>query len=452
MLSKFVKWMGTLPDAKPITDQKQIAKEYKLWRIKMFVGMYVGYVCFYLTRKSLTFAAPSLMREIGMTKIEYGVLGTTMYITYGIGKFASGILADKCNIKSFMAVGLIGSSLISLCFGFTSSIPLLTFLWGINGGLQSMGFPPTAKGVVYWFSPNERSSKWALFSSSKAVGIALIGGISPLCLYLGSWRDIFYVPGILGIAVGIGILFSLKDKPSSVGLPPVEVYRNDNTLLEEKHSGLSSWQVLKKYVFINPFIWYIGFASMFIYFTRWVALDWGHIFMIERGIPAVRAAGLLAFMPLFGILGGISCGWFADKFFKGRAVPITLIYLLCLIFSVWGMYHFINTQTSPWFVVATFLALVGFFIEGAQSVGCGALVPRVTVQESVGAAIGLIGAFEYLGAACSGIGGAKLADKIGWDGLFIFCGVVCVIAMIFTAFSWKKEHGDKETKTQNLNV
>ncbi|MDR1433553.1 MFS transporter [Candidatus Endomicrobiellum devescovinae] len=439
MLSKFLSWMGPLPDAKRIEGQEQIAKQYKIWRIRMFVGMYVGYVLFYLTRKNLTFAAPSLMNATGMTKYDYGILGTTLYITYGIGKFISGILADKCNIRSFMAIGLIGSSIISLCFGFISSIPLLTFFWGLNGGLQSMGFPPTAKGVVYWFSPNERSSKWALFSSSKTVGIALIGGIAPLFLFLGSWQAIFYIPGILGVIYGISMLFILKDKPSSVGLPPVEVYRNDNTAKREQKSGLSTWGILKKYVFVNPFVWYIGFASLSVYFIRLVALDWGHIFMIEKGIPKVQAAGLLTCMPLFGIIGGISCGWFADKFFKGRGAPITLIYLVCTIFSVWGMYHFINSESASWFIIATFLALVGFFIEGAQSVGCGALLTRVTLPESIGAAIGLVGVFEYLGAALSGIGGAILTEKLGWSGVFVFCGVSCVAAMLFIALTLKKE-------------
>ena len=439
MLEKFISWMKTLPDKKPITDQKQIAEQYKLWRIRTFVGMYVGYMCFYLTRKSLTFAAPSMMHDIGMTKDDYGILGTTMYITYGIGKFVSGILADKCNIRSFMAVGLLGTSIIALCFSFISSIPLLTFLWGVNGGIQSIGFPPTAKGTVYWFSPNERSFFWTLLSSSKAGGIALLGAISPLCLFLGSWRAIFYVPGILVIAVAISMIFVLKDKPSSVGLPPIEVYRNDNILSKEKHSGLSNWQLLKKYVFVNPFVWCIGLASMFLYFTRWVALDWGHIFMIERGVPAAHAAGLLAFMPLFGVIGGISAGWLTDKFFKGRAAPITIMYLMCLILSIWGMYYFINLRTSSWFVIATFLALVGFFVEGAQSLGCGALLTRVTLPESIGAAIGLVGVFEYAGAACSGMGGAVMSKSLDWSGLFIFCGISCMVTMIFIAFTWKKE-------------
>ena len=103
------------------------------------------------------------------------------------------------------------------------------------------------------------------------------------------------------------------------------------------------------------------------------------------------------------------------------------------------MYHFINSESASWFIIATFLALVGFFIEGAQSVGCGALLTRVTLPESIGAAIGLVGAFEYLGAALSGIGGAILTEKLGWSGVFIFCGISCVAAMLFIALTLKKE-------------
>ncbi|MDR1928701.1 MAG: hypothetical protein LBQ07_01305, partial [Endomicrobium sp.] len=76
-----------------ISDGKQIAKQYRTWRIKMFLGMYFGYLMYYLTRKNLPYAAPSLISELGITKIEFGILGSVMSITYGIGKFLAGMLA-----------------------------------------------------------------------------------------------------------------------------------------------------------------------------------------------------------------------------------------------------------------------------------------------------------------------------------------------------------------------
>ena len=443
MLAKFINWMKPLKDSDhPITDEAQIKKEYRKYRIKMFFGMYAGYVMYYFTRKNLSYAAPSFISELGITKMQFGILGSTMYVTYGIGKFVSGMLADKCNIRTFMAFGLIGSGVINLFFGFLPSLPLLAFFWGLNGGLQSMGFPPVAKGLVYWFSPSERATKWTLWSSSHTVGTSLIGIVAGVCIAMGYWRAAFYVPGIVGVITGILLLFILTDKPSSIGLPPIEKYKND-VMPVKKESGLTHWQILKKYVFANPFLWSLAIAYIFVYFIRFATLDWGAVFMTERGIDKARAAYLLTLMPFVGTLGGISSGWLADRLFRGRCTPINLIYLFCLIFSLWGMYHFTHVDT-PWWLVGIFLALVGFFVDGPQNLVGGVQASRVTVQESVSAACGFTGMFGYLGAFLSGIGAAWLIEKWGWEGVFIACAVSCVVAMLFIAVTWKKEAGTQK--------
>ncbi|MDR0724109.1 MAG: MFS transporter [Endomicrobium sp.] len=447
MLSKFINWMKPLPDLKtPISDEKLVAKMYKKWRIKMFFGMYIGYVMYYFTRKNISYAAPSFISELGITKMEFGILGSTMYVTYGIGKFLAGMLADKCNIRTFMAFGLIGSAIINLFFGFLLSLPILTFFWGVNGALQSMGFPPVAKGLVYWFSPSERATKWTLWSSAHTVGTTLIGIVAGFCITTGHWRAAFYFPGAIALVLGIGLLFSLTDKPSSIGLPPIEEYRKDFPPAK-KQSHLSHWQVLTKYVFCNPFLWSLAIAYIFIYFVRFVTLDWGAIFMVERGIAKNQAAYLLVFMPFIGTLGGISSGWIADKFFNGRCTPINLIFLFCLIFSLWGMYHFTDANTT-WWLVGLFLALVGFFVDGPQNLVGGVQASRVTVQESVSAACGFTGMFGYLGASLSGVGAAYLVEKWSWQGVFIACVISCAISMFFVALTWKKEAYDHSAEKE----
>ncbi len=472
MLSKFINWIKPLPDApEKLTDVNVISKEYRKWRIKMFFGMYVGYVMYYFTRKNLSYAAPSFIADLGITKMEFGVIGSTAYITYGIGKFASGMLADKCNIRSFMALGLLGSSIINLFFGFLPSIPLLTLFWGLSNGFQSMGFPPVAKGLVYWFSPSERATKWTLWSSSHTVGTTLIGLIAAYFISIGCWRAAFYIPGVIGLITSVGLLLTLTDKPSSIGLPAIEVFKNDVLPIKKEQTDLSHWQILKKYVFTNPFLWSLAIAYIFVYFVRYATLDWGAIFMTERGIDKAKAAYLLTLMPFIGTLGGISSGWLADKFFGGRCTPINLIYLFCLMLSLYGMYHFTH-DTTPWWVVGSFLALVGFFVDGPQNLVGGVQTSRITVQESVSAACGFTGMFGYIGAFLSGTGAAWLIEKNGlniilgkvnsvfgttfntniggWESFFIACAASCVISMVFIMTTWKKEAADAaETKCRN---
>jgi OPA family sugar phosphate sensor protein UhpC-like MFS transporter len=170
--------------------------------------------------------------------------------------------------------------------------------------------------------------------------------------------------------------------------------------------------------------------------------------MTERGITPKVASSLLVFMPLIGTLGGISAGWFCDKFFKSRCVPISLIYLLFLIGSLWGMYHFTDARNPLW-TIALPLALVGFFVDGPQSVA-GVLVSRLTLQESVGSAIGFVGVFEYLGTFLAGIGAAMLIERYSWEGIFVSCGILCVIVMFLISLIWKEEirHGKKEMSSQ----
>ncbi|MDR0956323.1 MAG: MFS transporter [Endomicrobium sp.] len=438
MLTKFINWLKPLPDIeKKTTDKKQIAKQYKIWQVKMFLGMYIGYIMYYFTRKNISYVAPSFIAELGITKIDFGILSSTMYISYGIGKFLSGILADKCNIRTFMTFGLIGSAIINLFFGFLPSLHLLTFFWGLNGALQSMGFPPVAKGLVYWFPPSKRATKWTLWSSSHTIGTSLIGILTGFCIAIGHWRAAFYLPGIIGLITGISLLFILTDKPSSVGLPPIDIYCNDE-LPVKKRNNLSHWQILTKYVFGNPFLWALAIAYTFIYFIRFTTLDWGTIFMTERGIARAKATYLLVFMPFIGTLGGIFSGWLADRFFKGRCTPVNIIYLFCLIFSLFGMYHFTKVQT-PWWVVGLFLSLVGFFVDGPQNLVGGVQTSRVTIQESVSTACGFTGMFGYLGAFLSGIGSAYIIKKWDWYGIFTACIISCGGAMFFVALTWKKE-------------
>ena len=73
-----------------LQDAELIKRKYKYWRVRIFYSMFVGYVFYYFTRKSFTFAMPTLMTDLGFDKAQLGIIGSTLYISYGISKFVSG--------------------------------------------------------------------------------------------------------------------------------------------------------------------------------------------------------------------------------------------------------------------------------------------------------------------------------------------------------------------------
>jgi len=95
------------PYKEEITDEAVVKQRYKYWRLRIFYGMFVGYIFYYFTRKSFTFAMPALMQDLGFDKSQLGILGSILSITYGLSKFLSGIMADRSNPRYFMAIGLI---------------------------------------------------------------------------------------------------------------------------------------------------------------------------------------------------------------------------------------------------------------------------------------------------------------------------------------------------------
>ena len=215
------------PNVPEMEDPEVVKSSYRYWRTRIFYSMFIGYAFYYFTRKSFTFAMPGLIEDLQLTKGELGLLGSVLYITYGLSKFASGILSDRCNPRYFMAVGLVLTGIFNIFFGLSSSLLMFAIFWGLNGWFQGFGWPPCARFFTHWYSQNERGSWWSTWNVSHNVGAFLIPWIIGVCLHYFGWRSAMYVPGIMCIVGGFFLINRLRDTPQSLGLPPIEKFRND---------------------------------------------------------------------------------------------------------------------------------------------------------------------------------------------------------------------------------
>lgn len=419
----------------------EIQKRYKLWRVRTFLAIYIGYCGFYLVRKNLSPALHVFSEELGIGMADLGIIAATFSVTYGIGKLFCGMLADRVNIRAFIACGLLLSSVINIFYGFLHSLGGLIFFWGLNGFCQAIASPSIAKSLVYWFSPSERAEKWTWWGSSQTVGTLAAGTLVAFLLkYAPDWRAVFYVPGFLGIAVAFYMFWSLRDKPTSVGLPPIEEYNNDPLPVVLEKENLSQWYILKKYVFTNRYICFLSLALCCVYFVRLSTLDWAVKFLYDmRGFDKVQVVWLYNLMPLFGVPGGILGGYLASRFFKGRCAPVILSYLVVLIFCVYGFYIF--AAPAHFILTCLFAAAIGFFVEAPKILIGGVMMSRVTVQQGMATADGFSSMISYIFGTALGanLGAALLVDKWGWGVMYGACGIAAGCAILFVLMSWKKE-------------
>ena len=381
-----------------------------------------------------------------MTDQQFGLMVSISLIAYGIGKFVSGMLADRSNIRVFLAFGLLASSVINLFFGYLSSFFLLVLFWTLNQAFQSMGFPPISRIFAYWYSPKERASTWTLWASAHTVGISIAAILAAIILKLTDivpwmqWQFVFVLSGILGILTSCYILKNVTDTPESVGLPPIEEYMNvQQIVVKDEKDGNNYLTLLRRHVLTNKYIWILSVAFLCCYFVRYVTLSWAAIFLDSRELSKASIPLIFTLNPLVGALGGITAGILTDKIFHGRCTPANIIYFIFMGVSAYGFYLFAGPNHL--FLTCFFIAALGFFVDGPMNV-LNVQISLLTTKESVAAACGFCGLFGYIGGFLAGSGASFIKDHWGWEGVFNACIIACVVAVLLVLTAWKKEKQD----------
>lgn len=425
------------PHIPEIQDEEVIKKEYKYWRIRILYSMFIGYAFYYFTRKSFTFAMPGLIADLGFDKSQLGILGSILYITYGISKFASGVVGDKANPRYMMAFGLILTGVFNICFGLSSSIFFFALFWGLNGWFQGFGWPPCARFLTHWYSHSERGSWWSTWNVSHNVGGFLIPWVAGISLQYFGWRYAMFIPGFICIGVGIFLINRLRDTPQSLGFPPIEKFRNDyvgtnqTDLKQEKE--LSTREILIEYVLKNHYMWILAFAYFFVYIVRTGINDWTALFLVEsKGYSSIGANGCVSLFEVGGFFGSLAAGWSSDRLFNAKRGPINVL------FSV-GM---LLTITLFWFVPVGYPLLdsvlmfcVGFTIFGPQMM-IGLAAAELSHKKAAATSTGFVGLFAYIGAASAGYPVGTITQMWGWNGFYLVLLSCCAISVLLLLPLW----------------
>jgi len=290
----FLNKFKTAPYKPEIKDTQKVDTLYSHWRFRVFYSMYIGYALYYLTRKSFTFAVPTLALNLGLDKGHIGLLASIFAMAYGTSKFFSGILGDRSNPRFLLPIGLILTGLCNIFFGFASSFILLCIFWGLNGWFQGFGWPACARLLTHWYSHSERGRWWSMWNTSHNVGGALIPLFVGFCAYHYGWRAAMILPGIFVIIGAFILINRLTDTPQSHGLPSIEKFRSDypdNQNKEPEHE-ITAKEILTKYVLTNPFIWLLGISYFFVYIIRTAVNDWTVLYLVEqKGYNPLTAGG-----------------------------------------------------------------------------------------------------------------------------------------------------------------
>ena len=428
-------FLNVAPDVPRITDPMETRKSYRYWRLRVMYAMLFGYMGFYFVRKSLAVAMPVIEHEFNIPKAHLGLILTAFGVTYGISKFINGFAGDRINPRYFMALGLICSAIINVFFGLSSGVIAFGIFWILNGWFQGMGWAPCSKTLVNWYAAKERGVRFSITNSAVSIGASGVVFLNGFLIVRYGWRSCFFVPAGIAILGALFILNRLRDKPQSLGLPPVEEYLGEEADIGDSEKGkqISYKEIVIKYIFKNPSMWIVCLANLFVYVIRYSVLDWGTTFLIEsKGSDITQAARIVGGYELAGLAGMLIGGWAMDNLFKGYGGRTCAIYMcLCSVF----IFLFWRLPIQSVFFNGLLIWGAGFMIYGPQCLVAVIAVNMVPKQAGA-AAVGLTGLFGYMSTVISGWGLGAIVDNFGWDVGFLMLVVAALAAMVCFILLW----------------
>ncbi len=411
-------------------DKEVLDQSLRDWQRRVLISSIIGYATFYFVRKNLSVAMPVMEHTLGISKASLGLFLTLHGVIYGVSKFTNGFLGDRCNARAFMVVGLAGSAIVNVFFGFGSAVATFGIVWMINGWFQGMGFPPCARLLAHWFPPKTFAMKMSIWNISHSVGGCLILILCGSLLAPVSWRLCFLVPAAIAIACAIYLWFTLPDTPPSVGLPEVE---GTHMAHPEAETVSGYFDTLVHFVFSNKYIWLISSANFFVYILRFGVMDWGPTLLHDaKHLSISNSSWIVAGFEAAGVVGALLSGWMTDRFFGGRAMRTGVFYM---IFSAIFILLFWKVAGDSKLWNTVLLSGAGFFIYGPQCL-VGVAVAKLATKRAAATAVGLTGLFGYFSTILSGWGLGWLADHCGWDAVFLGLMIVAVIGTVLFIASW----------------
>jgi MFS family permease len=332
----------------------------------------------YADRQAIFSVFPLLEKELHLSSVQLGLLGSAFAWVYGLASPVAGLIVDRVRRKRAILGGLQTWSLICMATAAARSFPALVFFRAAEGLGETFYFPASVSLVSDYHAPETRSRALGIHQTSVYIGTIAGGFFAGAIAQHYGWRWSFVVFGGLGVLLGLVLSRFLKEpkRPAEGVRMPLGEFLN--ILLRTPAALL----LMGAFVCAN--------------FVAVVLLSWMPKFLYDKFHLSLAAAGLTAtvFVQLASMAGSPLGGWMADSLRRrmpGGRMAVQAAGVLCgaPFVVLCGL-----TNSSAWLVVA--LAAWGFF-KGLYDANIFAALFDVVPAEARGTAAGFMNMVGWLG-------------------------------------------------------
>ncbi|MDR3719696.1 MAG: MFS transporter [Bryobacteraceae bacterium] len=418
-----------------------IDPNYK-WKV---VGMlwFTGFFN-YADRQAIFSLFPLLERELHLSVIQLGLLGSSFALVYGIcGPFA-GSIVDRVRRKAAILGGLFTWSFICMATAVVRTYPQLLFFRAAEGLGETFYFPASMSLISDYHGKRTRSRAMGLHQTAVYIGTIAGGFFGGLIGQRYGWRWSFIVFGGLGVLLGFVLNRFLKEPAR--GAADREDLGQTAKIAPVRMPFFEFLRVLTA----TPTALLLMAAFCLANFVAMVLLSWMPKFLYDRFHMGLAVAGLTAtvFVQLASMLGSPLGGWMADSLrrrFAGGRIAIQLVGLV-------GAAPFVIWCGQTLSVTSLMIALTAWgLFKGMYDANIFAAALDVIRPDARGAAVGFMNMTGWIGAAAAPLFIGAVAQRSGL-GLAISLTAAALLlaaALLVIAMRWTLQ-GDLEKMSAAL--
>lgn len=324
-------------------------------RYKWYVVGMLWWIAFfnYADRQAIYSVFPLLQRDLHLSPVQLGLLGSSFAWVYGLSGPFAGNLVDRIRRKTAILAGLQTWSLICVATALSRNFSQLLFFRGAEGLGETVYYPASMSMLGDYHGKATRSRAMGIHQASVYVGIIAGGFLAGLIAQHYGWRSTFVVFGSCGIILGV-ILNKFLREPAR-GSADRGNGKAAALPLPARKMPMSEFL---RVIWRTPTVLMLMLAFMCENFTAMVLFTWMPSFLYGKFHLSLAGAGLVAtaYIQVASMVGSPLGGWLADSLRKrtpgGRIIVQAVGILLEAPFAVWcaltGSMHALAAALILW--------------------------------------------------------------------------------------------------------
>lgn len=399
-------------------------KALRWWIIGLVM---LGAIVNYLTRSTMGVAAPTLMKDLGISVTEYSWITSAFQLGIMLQPVC-GYILDTLGLRTGFAVFAAAWSLIAMAHGLANNWQGFAVLRGLLGLAEGSAQPAGMKAVATWFPAKERGFAGGVFNIGASIGSVLAPPLVVWAVLTWNWRAAFVLTGVMGLAWVVLWLFCYRapDKhPSMTEEERALIAAGQEAHLDAVAGRPSVLSILKQGQF-----WGIALPR-FLADPTWGTLSfWVPLYLSQTRGFDLKQIALFAWMPFVAADLGCMAGPVIAMFLQKRGVSLInarrIAFTLGAVLMTGMM--FVGKVESAYAAIA--LLCLGGFAHQTLSVTVITMASDLFRRNEVATVAGLAGMMGNLGLLLFSLLIGGLVTKIGYDPFFIALGVLDIAGAV----------------------